>query len=740
MALCLLSGEDYGQSVYVNEFIYCTICWILIKNREYRDIHTAKIFSFTYKIPLIVAHFQAFIYVLYKINKKLSEYSFSDFQELYLAILVGIIFYMIIKPTPLCSLLPLNIEEDLKLNVDDLIFKLEEMSYFLFASKRSEYYKGLIEGVNEVKRWGGSNRYQRIFNSSNTKNGSNNESFENSVRCYLAFLYNRAIKEYPDSLDLRLSFIQFMFEVMQNKEEGYAQINAIAENSNLISTYYNEIIQMKLLLEAEKMRVDAQNTSFMNQYLTSQLNVEHLKRSKEIIECIDSSAQYILQLWQFLEEDSIKLEILRVKLLRAIEESNSLEAKLFEYKQQLERNPALMIRYSNYLLLVMNRERQSDKHKEKANLELKFLKDREGGLIQIKDSKENISKVSSGVVILRIIYLQGGNGEIELNIHRCNTSFSAMLGFSRKDMLESDTLSKVLPEDWLNILKRLIKEQQGDLNYANQTLYLKCYTGNLRKFTVSIRRLPEEYIVMLFIPVFNIPEIPEIIYRKSDGIMIGHNSCLMKYFDLECFDLSEVGIVNIAQIIKNKREKNGKGRRVSISNELRTPIRSMAEICDKAEPENTQEIASLYAHLSEKLHIKTKQTLLDLIPTLKVDKIPLTFCDLDKDLNLIRLSFSRYIKTSNEESRRIKKISTKQPSFSFSFNIDDMEWLGKASGRIQTSHGMIDSIRKSFVYESIKLKEQHQISSLNAMQNLKKCYNEGIRIMRLRDGKIVSYS
>lgn len=245
---------------------------------------------------------------------------------------------------------------------------------------------------------------------------------------------------------------------------------------------------------------------------------------------------------------------------------------------------------------------------------------------------------------------------------------------------------------------------------------------------------------MLFIPVFNIPEIPEIIYRKSDGIMIGHNSCLMKYFDLECFDLSEVGIVNIAQIIKNKREKNGKGRRVSISNELRTPIRSMAEICDKAEPENTQEIASLYAHLSEKLHIKTKQTLLDLIPTLKVDKIPLTFCDLDKDLNLIRLSFSRYIKTSNEESRRIKKISTKQPSFSFSFNIDDMEWLGKASGRIQTSHGMIDSIRKSFVYESIKLKEQHQISSLNAMQNLKKCYNEGIRIMRLRDGKIVSYS
>jgi len=635
--------------------------------------------------------------------------------------IVGILI-LIYRHIPLARYLPVRPIKEIN-DIDMLVYQLEGLVYFVEAGNRSLIIKGLIEGFAEYKKWGGAksktfritsrdnNQHRAIFcnEKENNINSSESQILKEKVVSFVYLEYIKAMKLHPRSMIIRLSYINFLHEIVGSSIEAFSQLKQFSFNKRRISSSFQiEIQGIKQF----------QNLNFESRSLISleisrsgdqSIDVQNFRHVEEFLKSIDATSHSVLLLWQYLEEDIINYSYLSKLIGDSVDKSSVVDELWHKNGPRFLLNPSLLLRYSNYLSYIQCNDRDSFYYQQKAAIEMKYQKERNKDYLQFKSPKDDVSIVSTGVAIIQIGSYK--DQSVLFTLYKCNISFAAMLGFPRTAFLESENLSKIFPDAWLNILSRTCKSKQN-ISISNLTVYLKQYLGVLMRFTISIRELVEGFLIIEIKPVFSSFQQPEIIFSPSTCEIIGHNSCLMKFFEVDFFDLKTINIKKITDIYPEV---------VCTQNDCPNIIINRSK--DKRGTGNT-----IYSKMTNTLKDKARNKICHQVKGLVKEIRDLTFGDFQDQLDLKLLVIRPRDQISTVSIANFKRIK-KQTSFQFNFNIARMTWNAGFREDVTKSN---TQAQQSKLYAIITQAENATRVFKKKMQEIS--YEKGIRVTRLIEG------
>jgi len=619
--------------------------------------------------------------------------------------------------------LPLDDIMEGHIAIGERIFRLEYMVFLINRVKIDPQSKVLVDGYIELRSWRdmqrkNGHRFRSLLFGSTTceASGASDCSFE-PLKNLIALKYINSIKYDPGNLLLELSYIWFIYETLEYKIEAYQRLSVILKNNYHLFSWSELLIAEKMWFEISSKTNDLIKSK-SNYEFTGDLDLTVIKKTERMLGYLDRSSIYILNLWQYLEEDVIKVDILTDKIdscVLILDEMSTLWNK--NYKTFIL-NPSLLNRYGNYLSFVLNDNQLSEYFKGKANIELKYRKNEARGFLKIKSLNDNLGKSSYGLMIIRKVFIN--SVDIKLDIYRCNLSLASMLGYHQASFLESENLNKIIPIEWVSVLLMLFSKDTT-FSFSDQTIYMKKNCGILVRTLSSMRHLIDEFFICEVKREFEYPEVPEIIYKRSDSTIIGHTSCMMKYFDIEYFDLKSLGILKITDINYSIKTPNLKTKKKTLG--------FTRGDCKK------DSMNSIYSVISSENVDRAKNRLLGILNELEVEKTQLSFCDIGNQLGISKAVFKR---KECAPQYTYHSMIDRPTQFSFNYNIDTLVVIGMFG---EDSDYLTKPLRNSRIVSMILKSEEAIKNTTNVLENSRKQYGEGIRVTRLIEGgtKMVSH-
>jgi len=637
----------------------------------------------------------------------------------FLALVALVISFQSMRKINMARYTPLDNHTGKDVIDEDQYFKLEVFTYMMHQSDNNEECRAFVDGFTEMIHRSGSKKLKLhrfrtlLFGSSATQTSCKNSFSAESLKNLISLKYVSALKHSPSNIALRLSYIWFVYETLEYKHEAYQQLSLMMSKGTYLSSWGT-------LLAAEKMWVliSSEIESFMkkksNFEITGNLDITLIKKTEIMLKHLDDSSAKTLSLWQYLEEDKIRMDDLTDKIDSCVRVLDKISSVWSINHEAFSLNPSLLIRYGNYLSFVINDDRLADYIKQKANIEMKYRKDERRGFNAIKSLNDSLGSSSIAMVIIKKVTIN--NSDIQLDIHRCNLSFACMLGYHQETMLELENLGKILPKEWIKvILMSVIKTP--DFSFSHQIVYLKKSTGALVKTLASMRNLIDDFFILEIKEEFEGLQIPEIIYSRSDFSIIGHTSSLMKYTEIDYFELRSIGILKMSDISESICSPPTRKRKEMYPN---LQIRDYKR----------DSINSSHTKLaSDRLRV-AKDKLIMSLNEMIVEKTHLNFCNLESHLG-VSVAVFRKRECSHHYNNSYQSAINSNHGFSFHYDIDSLQVVGILGNN---NEDKVSNLKNTRLIEFILKSEEIMKHTTRALENKRNFYANDIKVTRLIEG------